>query len=29
MNDLSIGEYRMMTIDGFSEVIEEGCRVVD
>lgn len=29
MNDLSIGEYRMMTIDRFSEVIEEGCRVVD
>lgn len=29
MNDLSICEYRMMTIDRFSEVIEEGGRVVD
>ena len=29
MNDVSIGEYRMMTIETLSEILEEGCRVLD
>lgn len=29
MNDVSVGEYRMMTIETLSEILEEGCRVLD
>ena len=27
--DVSVGEYRMMTIETLSEILEEGCRVLD
>ena len=29
MEDVSVGEYRMMTIETLSEILEEGCRVLD
>lgn len=29
MKDMSVGEYRMMTIETLSEILEEGCRVLD
>ena len=29
MGDMSVGEYRMMTIETLSEILEEGCRVLD
>jgi hypothetical protein len=29
MNDLSVGEYRIMTVENLSEILEEGCRVLD
>ena len=29
MQDVSVGEYRMMTIETLSEILEEGCRVLD
>ena len=29
MEDVSVGEYRMMTIENLSEILEEGCRVLD
>ena len=29
IQDVSVGEYRMMTIETLSEILEEGCRVLD
>ena len=29
MEDVSIDEYRMMTIETLSKILEEGCRVMD
>lgn len=29
MNDFSIGEYRIMTIETLSQILDEGCRVLD
>lgn len=28
MDDISLGEYRMMTIEHFSDILEEGSRVL-